>query len=125
LTTAFCLPIFETQTIEQPIEDSISLQTDKSSDIYNQIIKLTEQKLSSLNGELKKYTTNVIKNIIEHDKNHQITLLSHFFKTALGQKGQNISDDMIIQLGLANVYLWAAYTLYDDFLDEETFLIIF
>ena len=45
--------------------------------------------------------------------------MPYFFKMTLGKKGKGVADDLLIELGLANLYGWIAYTIYDDFLDDE------
>jgi hypothetical protein len=54
-------------------------------------------------------------------------LLPYIFRNSLGVSGlhreakeeSRISEELLIQLGAANLYGWIAYTIYDDFLDEE------
>ncbi len=53
------------------------------------------------------------------DRDRQIVLLPYWFKQALGTDGKTLSDDLLVQLGLANLFGWLAYTLYDDVLDGE------
>jgi hypothetical protein len=50
---------------------------------------------------------------------HQMSLMSLYVREALGEKGKSISDEMIIQLGVANVFFWSAFIVYDDFWDED------
>jgi hypothetical protein len=61
----------------------------------------------------------MLKKIIKNDKDGQIVLLPYFFRNSLGDKARDISDDLVIDLGMANLLGWLAYTIYDDFLDEE------
>ncbi len=49
----------------------------------------------------------------------QITLLPYLFRRALGENGRGISDERVVELGKISFYGWLAYTVYDDFLDEE------
>lgn len=49
----------------------------------------------------------------------QITLLPYVFRQALGKDGHTISDERLVTLGTISFYGWLAYTVYDDFLDEE------
>lgn len=50
------------------------------------------------------------------NKNFEITLLATYFAETLTKQ---TSAEMLQQLGLANLYGWLAYTLYDDILDQE------
>ena len=58
--------------------------------------------------------------MIDGDHDQQILLLPYFFKLALGAKGQKISSQTIQDLGLANLFLWLAYTNYDDIIDNDS-----
>lgn len=49
----------------------------------------------------------------------QIILLPYLFRQALGKRGRAVSDDRVVELGVISLYGWLAYTIYDDFLDEE------
>ncbi|MDB5178476.1 MAG: hypothetical protein JWN01_419 [Patescibacteria group bacterium] len=49
----------------------------------------------------------------------QIALLPYLFRQALGENGRSISDERVVALGVISFYGWLAYTVYDDFLDEE------
>lgn len=59
-----------------------------------------------------------IKHMCSADKNFEITLLPQFFADALTSH-QLLSDNQRTTLGLASLYVWIAYTIYDDFLDGE------
>ncbi len=61
----------------------------------------------------------VLKATLERDKDKQIVLMPLFFKISLGKNGKTVSKNLLVQLGLANLYGWIAYTIYDDFLDDE------
>ncbi len=121
LTTALwlkALTIFNNQRIKK-ISTATRNEIKKEQKMYAQIIKLAKQRFSSLEKDLEEQTRKILSKVIKADKDKQIVLLSYFFKNSLSQKGENISNKMIKQLGLANLYLWMAYTIYDDFLDEE------
>ena len=46
-----------------------------------------------------------------------ITLLPYYFRKSLGKKTTN--ETIAIKLGAAGFYGWMAYTIYDDFFDDE------
>ncbi|KPJ55188.1 hypothetical protein AMJ47_01590 [Parcubacteria bacterium DG_72] len=115
LNTAFYLeasnPIKKKESDKSP--------TDKEKQIYNRIIKLAEQRFSSLNGEIKDYAMREIKKTIKGNSDKQMTFMAYYFKKALGKKGEKISDDLIAKFGLANIFFWTAFIIYDDFWDED------
>lgn len=94
-------------------------QDKKELTIYNKIIAAAKKRFSALGPDLKKQSLKYFNEIIEKSVNKQITLLPYFFRKALGKKGEKISDEFIINLGVVNAYGWLAYTIYDNFLDDE------
>jgi hypothetical protein len=45
--------------------------------------------------------------------------MSYFTKQALGKKAKKISDELIAEMSLANIFFWTAFIIYDDFWDED------
>jgi hypothetical protein len=66
-----------------------------------------------------KKRVNFLSRIPKENCKKSITLLPYIFYKSLGKNGKKISKELIIQCGLANLYGWIAYTIYDDFLDGE------
>jgi hypothetical protein len=62
---------------------------------------------------------NVAIREIEKTNDPKITALAYEFRTVLGARGRAVSPKTVERLSLANLYGWMAYTIYDDFLDEE------
>lgn len=50
----------------------------------------------------------------------KITALSYEFKNSLGKKGESVPVQIVESLALGSLYGWMAYTIYDDFLDDES-----
>ncbi len=124
LTTTFCLEAlnkFKNITASKQPYQTIFNQNEenKQENIYQKIVKEAKTRHSLLGTHLKQYTLKAIDQTLKTKQQKQIVLLPYLFKIALGKNGQNISDKIIIELGLANLYGWTAYTIYDDFLDEE------
>ena len=78
-----------------------------------------EKRFSKLDADLKNISLKNLTKTIDGDTKKEIILLADLFRDTLGVEGKDISDDFIVQLGLANVYGWIAYTIYDDFLDAD------
>ncbi|HSX05998.1 MAG TPA: hypothetical protein VLF69_06010 [Candidatus Saccharimonadales bacterium] len=53
------------------------------------------------------------------DSNHEIAGLAAMYAAVQPRQSSSISAKLLSQLGIANVYAWGAYTIYDDFLDDE------
>jgi len=64
------------------------------------------------------YTRRMLSQVITADANHEISQLAWYFGDALTWQA-SAQPELYIRLGAANLYAWAAYTIYDDFLDEE------
>lgn len=125
LTTAFCLETlnkFKSQSSNSKIPTKKS-KIESEENIHKEVIKKAKQRFSILKNDLKKQALKILNKTIKADKDKQIVLLPHFFQNSLNsltsRQGLDVNDELIIELGLANLYGWIAYTIYDDFLDEE------
>lgn len=88
-------------------------------EMINKILIEAKKRFSELNSDLKKIVLTEIKKTITNNKDRQMSLISYYFKLALGSKGQVISNNLIARAGLANVFFWTAFIIYDDFWDED------
>jgi len=105
LTTAFCI---EALTKYFSIIKTFLTKNDPISDqIHQKIVQVAQEK------------TKFISPIPSKNLKKEITLLPYYFCRSLGNTGKNVAQDLLIQLGLANLYGWIAYTIYDDFLDGD------
>ncbi|MCK5021843.1 MAG: terpene cyclase/mutase family protein [Candidatus Pacebacteria bacterium] len=122
LTTAFCLEAMNKykKVLEIKKTKIENKKTNDQKQIYNKIIKKTKNIFSKLDDDLKNQTLKSLEKINKHKSRFEIILLPYFFKSSLKKEfAKKLSDEMIINLGLANLLGWIAYTIYDDFLDEE------
>jgi hypothetical protein len=79
----------------------------------------TTKKLFTTRAEpLRQSTLAAVDKICSSEKTFEITLLSYFFARAL-KVPSKLTDKQLTMLGAANVCVWVAYTIYDDFLDNE------
>jgi hypothetical protein len=69
---------------------------------------------------VKTQIENAISRVRKKDPGKQVTLLPYFFAKSLNAENRKkISKEILIKLGYANLAGWIAYTIYDDFLDNE------
>lgn len=125
LTTAFFLEAvakyqritdYESGAKNEKIKD----QKDKiQKRIYKEVIGKAEQRFSELETDLKRLSLAQLKKIVKGDKDKQIVLMPYFFARTIGRRGNKLKHNFLVKLGLANLYGWIAYTIYDDFLDDE------
>lgn len=124
LTTAFCLEALArhlealNNKKELPITQAGYLPKEARA-ISKAVESRAARRFSSLDKDLKSQCLEVSRAIIKKDKDGQIKLMPYFFRASLRLPRNTIPDELVISLGLANLYGWIAYTIYDDFLDEE------
>jgi len=127
LTTAFCLEAIgkyhrKTKKLKNLRTEEWRKEKTKTVDIekiYKEVVIKAKQRFSVLDDDLKKQALKQLDKTLKRDKDKQIVLMPYFFKVSLGKKEKSVSGDLLIKLGLANLYGWIAYTIYDDFLDDE------
>lgn len=117
LTTAFCLNAL--QKYVEEINKFPNEKSQKANDFYNQVVEKVKQRLSLMDKNIKDQALYYLDATLKADKDRQIALLPYYFKLALGENGRSIKNNFMILLGIANLFGWIAYTIYDNFLDEE------
>lgn len=119
LTLAFCfeaISLFEKSKIKKQ-EKNLDKTGEK---IYKTVLKIAQKRFESLDTDLKSISLSFLKKTIEKDKDKQVILMPYFFVLGLDKKNiKKIPNNFLVSLGLANLYGWIAYTIYDDFLDDE------
>ena len=129
ITTAFCIEALNKFQQAEAAHESKNNEAHNSSlgpvlsvkqqYICKAIEERAKKRFAELTPELKTYSLFILSKMIEGDTQKEIILLADWFRQSLGILGNNIQDELIIELGLSNVYGWIAYTIYDDFLDNE------
>lgn len=76
------------------------------------------KKLDRLPKKMNLALTKIIQKIYDFDKKGQIPLLPSLFTSSL-KIPNKIKNDFLIKLGSANIFGWTAYTIFDDFFDDE------
>jgi hypothetical protein len=112
LTTAFAL---EALAIKRSVSPPKAKPTSK---LQAQIIKQVGRDIEHLGTELQTHANSMLKQIVAGDPKHQITLLPYAFAQSLVTPPA-ANTQFYRNLGLANLYGWMAYTIYDDFIDDE------
>lgn len=129
ITTALCIEAinkFEKITHHRARTDTTQQQSTKGADnnttekqLYLRVVQTVKERFASCGIDLQAEAERVITKTFRGDTDKQIALLPYFFRLALGEAGSSVSGDAVVKLGAANVFGWIAYTVYDDFLDEE------
>lgn len=117
LTAATLIEALSLLEEEEEEEDDEDAKEEK--EMENKIIKLAKKRFSYLYGDIQNIALEMIMYTIDNNMDKQMLLMPYYFKKALGKKGEKFSDELITQLGLANLFYWTAFIIYDDFIDEE------
>jgi hypothetical protein len=87
--------------------------------IIDKIFAAAEKRFSGLDGDFRDLAGQGIKKTIEGNSDKQMSLMAYYTKQALGDKAAIISDEAVAEMGLANIFFWTAFIIYDDFWDED------
>lgn len=119
LTTAFCLEavakyFFLAQKIN--IHNIKKIQNDDK--LYNEIITTVLNRFTKFDKKSQTKIILFIQQMLKKDSQKQIPLIAYFFSLNLNRQ-KEIPKELVVQLGVANVFGWIAYTIYDNFLDNQ------
>lgn len=119
LTTAFCIETLALYEKAVARKTATEMADKKIKKIHGKIIQRAKKKFSTFDTDLQKQALTRLEKTLVGDKDGSIVLLPYFFSHSLEVSPQKITEDTVVVLGLANLYGWIAYTIYDDFLDDE------
>lgn len=121
LTTAFCLEALEkfAKTKTETVTVVQSQKDKEEQELYRQIIATVEKRFETLEPGNKQTALSELHAVLKGNNAKQIPLLPYYFVSSLGKLQNKIPKELIIQTGVANVFGWLAYTIYDDFFDGE------
>jgi hypothetical protein len=120
LTTALALEALtgSQQLLKQKAKSvGHSSSTTVADKLQQRVTNGAREYFGKLHPELCQQANLALDKLLATDNNQQITLLPYKFAQSL-VKPPPYSEDFYYHLGLANLYGWLAYTIYDDFLDE-------
>jgi hypothetical protein len=86
---------------------------------HSRVIGLVAKTYNPLPEPLRTQALRMLDRLVQVDAEYEIALLPHFFADAYRSDAPAISEGLLDHLGAANVHTWLAYTIYDDFLDDE------
>lgn len=75
--------------------------------------------LQTLPGDVRIVANTVWKSVTNADKNHEISMLNYTFLESCRPAYSIPKAQSTLLLDTANFYVWMAYSMYDDFLDDE------
>lgn len=119
LSTAFCIEALALCEKAVAKQNTVNSLHTKIKILHGSVVRRIKKKFAALDADLQKEALARLDKTLLGDKDGSIVLLPYFFKESLGKDSVKISSDLIEELCLANLYGWIAYTIYDDFLDDE------
>lgn len=88
-------------------------------EMMDKILTMAEKRFAGLSEEFKSFALRGIKKTIKGNRDKQMSLMAYYVKQGFGKKAKNISDELVAEMGLANIFFWTAFIIYDDFWDED------
>lgn len=125
LTTAYCVEAISkyhartSRSEKKGVTTNTNHRTEEIKHITKTVISRAKQQYAHFDKDLKHQCLTTLASIIKRDKDSQIVCMPYFFTLALKPQYRVIPSEYIVSLGAANLYGWIAYTIYDDFLDNE------
>jgi hypothetical protein len=122
LTTTFCLyALYKFKILKDSEANSpkVNSEDSKAQTVHRLVLKNVNERFSQFNPALKKEATANLLHILDADIYKQITLLPYYLAQSMHSETQPVPLSLLIKFGSASVFGWIAYTLYDDFLDDE------
>lgn len=83
------------------------------------IFKKFNERFALFAPEVRERARAAIDKTIRGNHDKQMPLMAYYTKQAFGKNGEGISDDIVAEMGLANIFFWTAFIIYDDFWDED------
>lgn len=87
--------------------------------LFARVRRALVRRLSGMSPDFRKKATAAVERTIAGNPDRQMTLMPLYVRRALGKRAENISDELLAEMGLANVFFWTAFIIYDDFWDED------
>lgn len=117
LTTALALEALHLQTRPKPAAPPPRKITHIDA-IYTGVMSIAQNEIRACGPSLRPAGRTLLQHIGSGENGREIVLLPALFYDSLQQQ-PILPSNMLQELGLANLYGWLAYTVYDDFLDDE------
>lgn len=87
--------------------------------IMNMIRKKFDERFHVFSPALRERAKSAIEKTIRSNRDKQMSLMAYYTKVSLGKSGESIPDELVADIGLANIFFWTAFIIYDDFWDRD------
>ncbi|MDH4330259.1 MAG: hypothetical protein OEV93_01785 [Candidatus Moranbacteria bacterium] len=125
LTTSFCVSAIDkflskNQKTKVKLKKNRDSKTAEIQKTHQRIIKKAQKIIDYLDENTKRGMEDQIKKVIQSEESiDRVILLPFYFKKALKVDNERVNSKIIANLGVISLFGWAAYDIYDDFLDGE------
>lgn len=122
LTTALAVEALSKYQLlsKQLKQEHTKQQPSSHAAIRQKIISQAQHRIQQLSPELRPIAQATFERVLQTDQHQHLILFPTLFAQMLPAKlQQQIDQALLIKLGLANVWGWLAYSLYDDIYDQE------
>ena len=103
---------------EEPTKQPI-VYNENEQRIMNMIRKKFNERFQAFSPALREQAKSTIEKTICGNRDKQMSLMAYYTKVSLGKSGENIPDELVADIGLANIFFWTAFIIYDDFWDRD------
>lgn len=87
--------------------------------IMAMIRKKLNDRFANFSPGLRERAKSAIEKTIRGNRDKQMSLMAYYTKVSLGKSGEGIPDELVADIGLANIFFWTAFIIYDDFWDRD------
>lgn len=115
LTTAFCLEAVGKYFSSEKVS---LLLMEKNKEMSKEILTIVKRRFEPFDKPVRIKAYDFLDQLLKKDTTKQIPLLSYYFSLTL-EKKFIVPKELLIKLGVANIFGWMAYTIYDTFLDAK------
>jgi len=103
---------------EEPVKQPIAYNENEQR-IMDMIRKKFDDRFSNFSPALRERAKSAIEKTIRGNRDKQMSLMAYYTKVSLGKSGESIPDELVADIGLANIFFWTAFIIYDDFWDRD------
>jgi hypothetical protein len=103
---------------EEPTKQPI-VYNENEQRIMNMIRKKFDERFQAFSPALREQAKSTIEKTICGNRDKQMSLMAYYTKVSLGKSGESIPDELVADIGLANIFFWTAFIIYDDFWDRD------
>jgi len=100
--------------VKQPI-----VYNENEQRIMDMIRQKFDDRFSTFSPALRERAKTAIEKTIRGNRDKQMSLMAYYTKVSLGKSGESIPDELVADIGLANIFFWTAFIIYDDFWDRD------